>query len=103
MRGSLTQYDDLSEVPIPETPSLPQRIPHNQAMATTLHVWRTRNRNLFQRTLDGLRQLDRDTAACRSSDPIRGYAHAHQVMAVHAGHHCARYEIAGEYAVQVRL
>ncbi|MFI5715989.1 hypothetical protein [Nocardia sp. NPDC051750] len=70
-------------------------------MHATLQVWHSQDRGLIQRTLDGLRSLDRP-ATCRSTDPIRGYAHAHQVMATHATHHCPRYTVAAEYAQQAR-
>ena len=80
---------------------LPQRMPHNQAMASTLQVWHTRNRALMERIAAGLRALDWPEA-CRSENPIRGYAHAHQVMAAHAGHGCPRYRLAADYAVETR-
>ena len=84
-----------------EIHALPQRVPHNQAMASTLHVWHTRNRALMERIAAGPRALDWPEQ-CRSEDAIRGYAHAHQVMAVHVKHHCPRYTMAADYAVEAR-
>ncbi len=84
-----------------EIHALPQRVPHNQAMATTLQVWHNRNRALMERIAAGLRTLDRP-ASCRSEDSIRGYAHAHQVMAAHAEHNCPRYRMASDYAAEAR-
>lgn len=80
---------------------LPRRTPHNQAMVSALHVWHNPNQGLTERVLAGLRALDRPVG-CRSTDALRGYAHAHQVMAAHAGHHCPRYRLAADYAVEVR-
>lgn len=84
-----------------ETPPLPTRVPNNQAMATTLHIWHNRNLGLMERIAAGLRSLD-DPAFCRPTEPIRGYAHAHQVMDVHALHRCPRYGLAVRYTQQAR-
>ncbi|MGI5223190.1 hypothetical protein [Nocardia sp. CA-290969] len=83
------------------TPPLPARVPNNRNMATTLHIWHNRNRRLLQRIAAGLRALDHP-AACRSQEPMRGYAHAHQVMAAHARHRCPRYDLAVRYTQQAR-
>ncbi|MGW4069446.1 hypothetical protein [Nocardia grenadensis] len=81
---------------------LPARIPHNRATAATLQQWHNRNRDLIQRTLDGLRALDHPVA-CRTEAPINSYAHAHQVLAAHAEHHgCPRYAAAMQYAQEAR-
>lgn len=79
---------------------LPVREPTNRIMATAGR-WNMRNRNLMERVIDGLKALDRP-AICRSQAPIRGYAHAYQVMAVHAEHHCPRYGMAARYAEDAR-
>lgn len=84
-----------------KNPALPVRPTHNQAIAATLQIWHSRDRSLLERVLAGLRALERP-GACRSTDPLRGYAHAHQVMAAHATHGCTRYRIAAEYAAEVR-
>lgn len=84
-----------------ENPALPVRPTHNQAMTTTLQTWHSRDRTLMECVLAGLRALERP-GTCRSTDPLRGYAHAHQVMATHAGHGCVRYRIAADYAAGVR-
>ncbi|MFD4406525.1 hypothetical protein ACFWPH_27555 [Nocardia sp. NPDC058499] len=84
-----------------ETPPLPTRTPGNQAMATTLQIWHNRNRALMERIAAGLRALDYP-ACCRSEEPLRGYAHAHQVMAAHARHRCPRYDLASRYTEQAR-
>lgn len=89
-----------------ETPALPTRAPHNIAMAATVRIWQAGVKwvvddpAVLRRIADGLRALpaDHPTAYCRSPEPIRGYAHAHQVMDVHAAHRCPRYEAAAEYA-----
>lgn len=89
-----------------ETPALPVRAPHNLAMAATVRLWQAGKRwvtddpVILRQLADGLRALpaDRPAAHCRSRDPIRGYAHAHQVMDVHAAHRCPRYEAAAAYA-----
>ncbi|MEU1527091.1 hypothetical protein ABZ413_33375 [Nocardia rhamnosiphila] len=83
-------------------PTLPTRRPKNRPMAAPLRYWHTsrrRNRALLERITDGLRALPDTYPAhhCRSSEPIRGYSHAHQVMAVHAGHRCGRYTEAVQY------
>ncbi len=75
---------------------LPVRVPRNRAMAATIRLWHTRNRARLEAVAVGLRALDWP-AVCRSQDPLRGYAHAHQVMAAHAKHRCPRYRMAGEY------
>lgn len=80
---------------------LPRRVPHNQAMATTLQVWHNRNLALLERIAAGLRALDWPVT-CRSEDAIRGYAHAHQVMAAHAKHGCPRYQMASDYTAEAR-
>lgn len=93
-----------------ESPSLPTRAPHNLAMAATLRLWQagrhwvTDDPAILRRVADGLRALpaDHPTAHCRSQEPIRGYAHAHQVMGVHAAHRCPRYATAAEYAGEAR-
>lgn len=93
-----------------ETPVLPVRAPHNLAMAATVRMWQAGKRwvtddpVILRQLADGLRALSADcpTAHCRSRDPIRGYAHAHQVMDVHAAHRCPRYEAAAAYASEVR-
>lgn len=93
-----------------ESPSLPTRAPHNLAMAATLRLWQA-GRDwvvddpvILRRLAEGLRALpvDQPTAHCRSREPIRGYAHAHQVMDVHAAHRCPRYDAAAEYAAEAR-
>lgn len=84
-----------------EMPPLPTRTPNNQAMATTLRIWHNRNRGLLERIAASLRALDHP-AGCGSQEPMRGYAHAHQVMGAHAGHHCTRYDLAARYAQQAR-
>lgn len=84
-----------------EISGLPQRVPHNQSMATTLPLWNTRNRSLLNRVVAGLRALD-CPSVCACAEPIRGYAHAHQVMDAHRGHRCSRYDFAAEYAVRAR-
>lgn len=93
-----------------ERPALPIRAPHNLAMAATVRLWQagrnwvTDDPAVLRRLADGLRALpaDHSTAYCRSPEPIRGYAHAHQVMDVHAAHRCPRYEAAAEYAAGAR-
>lgn len=93
-----------------KTPVLPVRAPHNLAMAAAVRVWQagrkwvTDDPVILRQLADGLRSLPTGypTAHCRSGDPIRGYAHAHQVMDVHAAHRCQRYEAAAAYASEVR-
>jgi hypothetical protein len=82
-------------------PPLPARVPNNQATATTLQIWHSRNLALLERVATALRALDHP-AACRSQEPLRGYAHAHQVMGVHARHRCPRYDLAVRYTQQAR-
>lgn len=77
-------------------PKLPTRRTHNQSMAATLRLWHTRNRDLLERVAAGLRHLDYP-AACKSTDPIRGRAHAIHVMADHAQHSCPRFRLAAQY------
>lgn len=79
-----------------ELPKLPTRRTHNQSMAATIRLWHTRNRDLLERVAAGLRHLDYP-AACKSTDPIRGRAHAIHVMADHAGHRCPRFRLAAQY------
>lgn len=86
---------------MPQSPALRGRIPNNQAGAAIRRIWHNRNRALMERIAAGLRALDRPPG-CKSQDPMRGYAHAHQVMAVHAGHRCPRYDLAARYTQQVR-
>jgi hypothetical protein len=81
--------------------TLPTRAPNNQAMTTALQVWHNRNRGLMERIAAALRSLDQPDA-CRSDEPLRGYAHAHQVMDVHARHRCPRYILAVRYTQQAR-
>ena len=92
-----------------EIPALPARVPHNSAMAATLRLWQA-GRNwvnddpeILRRLAHGLRRLSADypTAHCRSEDPIRGYAHAHQVMDIHVSHRCPRYAVAARYASEM--
>lgn len=93
-----------------ESPPPPARAPHNLAMAATVRLWQagrdwvTDDPAVLRRVADGLRALpaDRSTSYCRSGEPIRGYAHAHQVMDVHAAHRCPRYAAAAEYAAEAR-
>ncbi len=88
-------------------PPLPVRRPVNRAMAATLRYWHTsprNNRALLERIAAGLRALP-DThprGHCRTDLPIRSYAHAHQVMAMHTDHHCDRYAEAARYAERAR-
>lgn len=78
---------------------LPVRTP---ARAATLQRWHNTNRGLIQRTLDGLRALDHP-AGCRPDNPINSYAHAHQILAVHAKHRaCPRYAAALTYTQAAR-
>ncbi|MFI6313933.1 hypothetical protein ACIBEK_27845 [Nocardia fusca] len=39
---------------------------------------------------------------CRSQAPIRGNAHAHRLLALHAGHSCRRYFDALHHTTEVR-
>lgn len=77
-------------------------------MAATLQLlhagktWITDDPGILRRIAEGLRTLDRPTPYCENGDSIRGYAHAHQVLAAHAAHRCPRYEAALEYTAQVR-
>ena len=81
--------------------NLPVRTPRNRAMAATLQQWGCRDRNLIQRTLDGLR--DDHPAACRAKDTITTCAHAYMVMSVHAAHRgCPRYTAAANYLVAAK-
>ncbi|MGQ4600380.1 hypothetical protein [Nocardia sp. R6R-6] len=78
-----------------ELPKLPTRRTHNQSMAATLRLWHTRNRDLLERVA-GLRHLD-SPAGCKSTEPIRGRAHAIHVMADHTKHGCPRFRLAAQY------
>ncbi|NKY60522.1 hypothetical protein [Nocardia flavorosea] len=78
-----------------ERPKLPTRRTHNQSMAATIRLWHTRNLDLLERVAAGLRHLD--NAACNSTDPIRGRAHAIHLMADHTKHDCARFRLAAQY------
>ncbi|WP_416565102.1 hypothetical protein [Nocardia testacea] len=77
-------------------PPLPTRPPRNRAMAAALRYWhssRARDRALLERITQGLRALPDEfpSSHCRSTVPIRGQSHAHQLMAIHARHRCGRY------------
>ena len=94
-----------------ELPALPARVPNNRAVAATLKLWaagkawaHTDDPTVLRQIADGLRALPHDypTAHCRSEAPIRSYAHAYQVMDVHARHHCSRYTAAAEFAKEAR-
>lgn len=93
-----------------ELPHLPTRQPSNPAMAATLRLWHTRESwvtddpAILHRLADGLRALpdEQPTDDCRSREPIRGHAHAHQLMAAHAGHDCPRYTTAAQYTTGIR-
>lgn len=86
-----------------EIPPLPVRVPRNRSITATLRLWYAPDRSLLERVRAGLRALpDHPTPYCRSREEIRGYAHAHQVMAAHAAHRCPRYEAAAEYALRAR-
>ncbi|MGV9633223.1 hypothetical protein ACWDO0_03490 [Nocardia rhamnosiphila] len=80
---------------IRQLPKLPRRV-HNQSMAATLRLWHTRNRDLLQRVATGLRHLDYPPA-CKSTDLVRGRAHAIHLMADHATHRCPRFRLAAQY------
>ena len=86
---------------------LPTRAPHNRAMAATLQQLHAKTHfagsdmHLLQQLANGLRRLDTH-GPCHYSDPIRGYSHAHHVMAIHAGHRCDRYQVAADYAMEAR-
>ncbi|GGL30783.1 hypothetical protein [Nocardia jinanensis] len=79
-------------------------------MAATVRLWQagknwvTDDPAVLRRLADRLRALpaEHSTVHCRSREPIRGYAHAHQVMDVHAAHRCPRYAAAAEYAAEAR-
>ncbi|MEU1984799.1 hypothetical protein [Nocardia sp. NPDC019395] len=77
-------------------------------MAATLQLlhagrtWITDDPRFLRRIADGLRTLDHPTAYCANQDLIRGYAHAHQVLAAHAGHRCPRYRAALDYTAKAR-
>lgn len=69
--------------------------------AVTMQRWNTRNRQLIEEVLHGLRALGHPEQ-CRTRD-FRGYAHAHQVAAAHAKHHgCPRYTAAMAYTQAAR-
>ncbi|WP_280400219.1 hypothetical protein [Nocardia carnea] len=77
-------------------------------MAATLQLlhagkaWITDDPRILRRIAEGLRTLDHPAPYCEYTDLIRGYAHAHQVMAAHAAHRCPRYEAALEYTERAR-
>jgi hypothetical protein len=77
-------------------PKLPARRTHNQSMAATIRLWHTRHLDLLERVAAGLRHLDHP-AACKSTDPIRGRAHAIHLMADHTKHDCPRFRLAAQY------
>ncbi|PPJ30653.1 hypothetical protein [Nocardia nova] len=79
-----------------ELPKLPIRRTHNRSMAATLRLWHTRNRDILERAASGLRHLD-SPPSCKSTEPIRGRAHAIHVMADHAKHDCPRFRLAAQY------
>lgn len=79
-----------------ERPQLPTRRAHNRSMAATVRLWHTRNRDLLERVAAGLRHLDHP-AACKSTDPIRGRAHAIHLMADNTKHNCPRFRLAAQY------
>lgn len=92
-----------------ESPSLPTRAPHNLAMAATVRLWQTGqvwvadDPAILRRLVDGLRALPADPPTghcCCSREPIRGFAHAHRLMDVHAGHRCPRFDTAADYAAE---
>lgn len=91
-----------------ESPALPFRAPSNRAMAATLQLlqagktWFTDDPKVLLQLADNLRAIDHPTAHCRSQAPIRGYAHAHQVMATHAEHRYPRFATAAEFAARAR-
>ncbi|MEU4836849.1 hypothetical protein [Nocardia testacea] len=94
----------------PELPPLPNRQPAGPAMVATLNHWQagkswvTDDPAILRRLAEELRGLpdDRPTNDCRSCDPVRGRAHAHQLMAAHAGHDCPRYTTAAQYTTGIR-
>lgn len=79
-----------------ERPHLPTRRAHHRSMAANLQIWHTRHLGLLERVAAGLRHLDHP-APCRSTDPIRGRAHAIHLMADHAKHDCPRFQLAARY------
>ncbi|NKY58441.1 hypothetical protein [Nocardia flavorosea] len=91
-----------------EIPALPFRAPGSRAMAATLRLlhtgksWVTDDPRILQQIADGLRALEYPTPHYANAEPIGGYAHAHQVMAVHAAHRCPRYEAALDYTAKAR-
>ncbi|MGW5386927.1 hypothetical protein [Nocardia sp. NPDC003963] len=95
----------MTDIPVPP---LPVRAPNHRAMAATLKLlqagktWVTDDPGILRLIADGLRAYDDPTPYCRSQEAIRGYAHAHQVMAAHAEHQCARFDVAAEYAARAR-
>ncbi|MGW1742058.1 hypothetical protein ACWCPQ_25010 [Nocardia sp. NPDC001965] len=83
-------------------PPLPTRPPKRWVEAAPLRYWHTSrrsNRALLERIAYRLRASSNTYPAhhCRSTAPIRGYVHAHQVMAVHVGHRCGRYTEAARF------
>lgn len=91
-----------------DNPVLPVRAPRNRAMAATLqllHAGKTRitdDPRILRRIAEGLRALDHPARYCENEEVIRGYAHAHQVLAAHAAHRCPRYRAALEYTAKAR-
>ncbi|WP_328396207.1 hypothetical protein [Nocardia sp. NBC_00416] len=89
---------------------MPTREPSNRAMAAALRLWHaeiswvTDDPATLRQLADGLRTLSDACPAddCRSRDPVRGYAHARQLMAAHADHGCPRYSTAAEYTTGTR-
>lgn len=90
-----TNESSMVEQHCHDLPKLPRRT-HNRSMAATLRLWHTRNRDLLERVAAGLRHLD-SPASCKSTEPIRGRAHAIHVMADHAKHGCPRFQVAAQY------
>lgn len=70
-----------------ELSTAPLRSATNRAMAATLRIWQAGDRA----------RVDWP-AACWTDDALRGFAHAHQVMAVHIAHRCPRFQMAADYA-----
>lgn len=88
-------------------PPLPVRRPVNRAMAATLRYWHTSHRRQSRATGTNHCRAPRSTCHspnrhCRTDLPIRSYAHAHQVMAMHTDYHCDRYTEAARYAERTR-
>jgi hypothetical protein len=83
---------------------LPTRAPNNRAMAATLKLlqWQAPEPGLLRRMAADFGALNYPTRTCTCRDMINGYAHAHQIMAVHAEHRCPRYTAAYERTQQER-